>query len=44
MLPAVFEPAIPASKRSQTDALDRAASRIDFSYLNPVIIYSELFS
>jgi len=34
MILAGFEPAIPASKRSQTHALDRAATGIGMRYIN----------
>jgi hypothetical protein len=35
MPPAGFEPAIPASERPQTHALDRAATGIGFNLLKP---------
>ena len=44
MLPAGFEPAIPAGERPQTHALDRAATGIDlhfYYYLQFHVIFSE---
>jgi hypothetical protein len=38
MLPAGFEPALPASERRQAHVLDRAATGID----RPIIIYPKL--
>ena len=40
MLPAGFEPAIPASERPQTHALDRAATGIGTSASYKCIIYN----